>query len=121
MKQLLLGGLFFALILVPANAQAPKSDGPQLPVTRIVLFNSGVGYFQREGSVTGNAKIDLQFPIDNINDLIKSLVLQDLNNGLISMVGYDNRNPIEKTLKSFAIDLTNNPSMGQLLTQARGE
>jgi hypothetical protein len=105
---------------IPVVAQ-PKPASPELPVTRIVLFSSGVGYFQRDGQVDGNARIDLPFAAHNINDLLKSLVLQDEGGGRISTVNYDNRDPIEKTLKSFAIDLTSNPSMGGLLNQARGE
>lgn len=105
----------------PALAQANKPASAELPVTRVVLFNSGVGYFQREGAVDGNARIDLQFSIGSINDLLKSLVLQDLNGGQISTVHYDSSNPPERTLKSFAIDLTGDPSLGQLLKQARGE
>jgi hypothetical protein len=105
---------------IPAVAQ-PKPASPELPVTRIVLFSSGVGYFQRDGQVDGNARIDLPFAANNINDLLKSLVLQDQGGGQISTVNYDNRDPIEKTLKSFAIDLTGNPTMGALLNQARGE
>jgi hypothetical protein len=105
---------------IPVVAQ-PKATSPELPVTRIVLFSSGVGYFQRDGQVDGNARVDLPFAANNINDLLKSLILQDQGGGQISTVNYDNRDPIEKTLKSFAIDLTGNPSMGALLNQARGE
>jgi hypothetical protein len=117
-----LAALFLLLVAVPdAVAQANKPASAELPVTRVVLFNSGVGYFQREGHVEGNARIDLQFSIGSINDLLKSLVLQDLNGGQISTVNYDSSNPPERTLKSFAIDLTGDPSLGQLLKQARGE
>src|SRR5262249_46422982 len=74
-----------------------------------------------EGLVNGHARLDLQFPMTDINDLLKSLILQDLGGGQISTIHYDNRNPIDMTLKSFALDLTRNPSMGDLLNQARGE
>jgi hypothetical protein len=93
----------------------------ELPVNRIVLFTSGVGYFEREGQVDGNVRVDLQFHTRSINDLLKSLVLQDKGGGRISTVSYDNRDPIDKTLKSFGIDLTQNPGLGQLLEQVRGE
>ena len=102
-------------------AQLPGEAGPNLPITRVVLFSSGVGYFQREGSVEGNARIDLQFPIGDVNDLLKSLVLQDLGKGKIGAVNYDGQDPVDKTLRSFAVDLTGNPSFGELLNQARGE
>jgi hypothetical protein len=107
-------------VSVPAWAQQ-ASDTARLPITRIVLFTSGVGYFERDGQVDGSARVDLRFHTQNINDLLKSLVLQDAGGGRVSTVNYDNRDPIDKTLKSFAIDLTSNPTVGQLLGQVRGE
>ena len=86
-----------------------------------MLFSSGVGYFQREGQVDGNARVDLSFPVGDINDLIKSMVLRDLNGGHIAAVSYDSNAPVEKTRKSFAIDLAANPGFGAILNQARGE
>lgn len=110
-----------AILGLAGPAWAQPRPAAELPLSRIVLFSSGVGYFQRDGQVNGNAKIDLKFHTQNINDLLKSLVLQDLNGGQISTVNYDNRDPIDKTLKSFAIDLTDNPSIPKLLNQVRGE
>jgi hypothetical protein len=101
------------------NAKAVSS--PQLPVAQAVLFSSGVGFFQREGEIDGNQRIDLSFPVQDINDLLKSMVLQDLGHGHVSAVSYESRDPIDKTLRSFAINLTQNPGYGQILNQARGE
>jgi hypothetical protein len=92
-----------------------------LPIGQVVLFSSGVGYFQREGTVEGSTRVDLSFPVSDINDLIKSMVLRDLDGGHIDAVSYDSNAPIDRTLKSFAVNLTSNPSFGQLLNQARGE
>ncbi len=105
---------------VPAPAAAQVS-GPMLPVAQAILYSSGVGFFQREGTVEGNARVDLTFPVQDVNDLLKSMVLQDLGGGVISAVSYDSQAPIEKTLQSFAVNLTGNPGFGQLLGQARGE
>jgi hypothetical protein len=101
------------------NTKATSS--PQLPVAQAVLFSSGVGFFQREGEIEGNQRIDLSFPVQDINDLLKSMVLQDLGHGHVSAVSYESRDPIDKTLRSFAINLTQNPGYGQILNQARGE
>jgi hypothetical protein len=100
-----------------------ENDSPRksLPLTQVILFNSGVGYFQREGSVEGNARIDMTFPVNDVNDLLKSLLLEDLGGGKISTISYDSQDPIEHTLKAFALDLTYNPTFGQLINQARGE
>jgi hypothetical protein len=99
----------------------PTAKTTQLPIGQVVLFSSGVGYFQREGSVEGDARVDLSFPVQDINDLLKSMVLRDLDGGHISTVSYDSNAPVERTLKSFAINLTGNPSFAALLNQARGE
>src|SRR5262249_30962637 len=41
--------------------------------------------------------------------------------GFVTAVSYESRDPVDKTLKSFAINLHGNPSYGQILNQARGE
>jgi hypothetical protein len=105
----------------PPTAPAATATSGQLPVAQAILYSSGVGYFQREGNVEGNQRIDLSFPVEDVNDLLKSMVLQDHNNGHISAVSYDSQAPVEKTLQSFAINLTGNPGYGAILTQARGE
>jgi hypothetical protein len=103
----------------PANGNG-KPAAP-LPISQVVLFNSGVGYFQREGQIDGDAHVDLSFPAGDVNDLLKSLILQDAGGGKVGAVSYDSADPLERTLKSFALDLTNNPTLAQLLIQARGE
>jgi hypothetical protein len=122
-------GSFVLLSPRPSTAQPNKAaakEGPafqvtQLPIGQVVLFSSGVGYFQREGSVEGKARVDLSFPVQDINDLLKSMVIRDLDGGHVSTVSYDSNAPIERTLKSFAVNLTTNPSFTQILNQARGE
>jgi hypothetical protein len=131
----LVGAVTVAAVLVlkpsPSPAEPSKGElgtaaplkpaGPALPVSQVVLFSSGVGYFQREGEVEGSGRIDLTFPVQDVNDLLKSMVLQDLGGGHIAAVSYDSHDPIDKTLKSFAVNLTTNPSLAQILDQARGE
>ena len=115
------------IALLPKSTKAePKSDAANaaaataLPIKNVVLFSSGVGYFQRKGEIDGNARVDLTFQVRDINDLIKSMVLQD-DKGSVSAVSYDSFDPVERTLKSFAVNLTGNPSFGAILTQLRGE
>src|SRR5690349_19960081 len=112
--------LFLRPAPLPANARDkadadPASKSGALPVSRVILYSSGVGYFQRSGKVQGNARVDLSFPAQDINDLLKSLVLQDLGGGQVSAVSYDSHDPVEKTLQSFAINLNGNPSFAALL------
>ena len=109
----------------PGQAQTgvPAAAAPalSLPVAQAILYSSGVGYFQREGTVEGSARVDLTFPAQDVNDLLKSMVLQDLDGGAVTAVSYDSQAPVEKTLQSFAVNLTGNPGFGAFLGQARGE
>ena len=112
--------LALAALPFAAAAQAEEKDAV-VPLTRLVLFTSGVGYFQHDGVVDGNARMELTFSASQINDLLKSLVLRDMDGGTISSVTYSSRDPITRTLKGFSLDLTQNPSLTALLAQARGE
>jgi hypothetical protein len=93
----------------------------EVPLTRVVLFSSGVGYFQRDGRVEGDSSLELAFRTGDVNDLLKSLIARDLDGGQVAAVSYASRDPVTRTLKSFAIDLTSNPGLADILTQARGE
>jgi hypothetical protein len=104
-----------------ADAKQDLKPAVNLPMTRVVLFNSGVGYFSRSGEVEGEARVDLAFQESDVNDLLKSMVLEDFGNGHIAAVSYDSREPISRTLASFAINLDENPTYADILGQARGE
>jgi hypothetical protein len=91
-----------------------------IPVRKVVLFSSGVGYFEHMGLITDNTNTELRFKTNQINDILKSLVLQDLDGGQVGTVVYPSHDPLAKTLGSFQVDLSNNPSLAELLTQIRG-
>src|SRR5437868_1312338 len=119
-----MAGFFVAPALLRAKAEKVNEEAAKaatLPISQVVLFSSGVGYFQREGSVEGDARVDLAFDVRDINDLLKSMVLRDLDKGHITAVSYDGNAPIERTLRSFAVDLTGNPTLADVLNKARGE
>jgi hypothetical protein len=110
------------IAFTPTSAQeANDASAGKVPIKRVVLFSSGVGYFEHQGQVDGDATVDFKFNVEDINDLLKSMVVQDLGGGQVSTVTYGSRDPITKTLKTFAIDLTSNPTLGDLLAQIRGE
>ena len=104
-----------------ASLTSQATEKQNLPLSKVVLFNSGVGFYERVGSVDGDAEVELKFKTGEINDLLKSMVVMDLDGGNVSTVTYGSKDPIAKTLKTFAIDLTTRPTMAQLLDQVRGE
>jgi hypothetical protein len=109
------------LAMMAASLSASAADKTDLAVTRVALFSSGVGYFECDATVKGDAQAELKFRTDQINDIIKSMVVQDFGGGKIGLISYASQDPIEKTLRSFAVDLTGKPTLGDLLVQLRGE
>jgi hypothetical protein len=113
-------------ITVTLLAQRGFADPPStqpvadLPVKEVVLFSSGVGYFEHYGTVQGDGSTELHFKTTQINDILKSLVLQDLDGGKVAAVTYPSQDPIAKTLKSFQVDITANPPLADLFNQLRG-
>src|SRR4029078_9278407 len=114
-------GLDKALAVGERESKQDLKPAVNLPITRVVLFNSGVGYFSRSGDVEGDARVDLTFPESDVNDLLKSRVLDDFGKGRISAVSYDSREPIARTLSSFAINLNGSPTFSSIVSQMRGE
>ncbi len=94
--------------------------GQTVPVTKVMLFSSGVGYFEHAGTVHGNASTELRFKTGQINDILKSIVLQDQDGGRVGAITYPSQDPLDKTLRSFQVDITKNPSLADLLEQLRG-
>jgi cell division protein FtsB len=113
------------IVLAPiggAGAQRSQATGTNadVPVTKVVLFSSGVGYFEHAGTVHGNGSTALRFKTSQINDILKSLVLQDQDGGRVGAITYASQDPLVKTLRSFQVDITQNPSLANLLNQLRG-
>jgi hypothetical protein len=108
------------LFILPAPAARGDEKSAVVPLASIVLFTSGVGYFQHDGTVDGDSRMELEFATSGINDILKSMILRDLDGGAVSGVTYASRDPVTKTLKSFAVDLTGAPGIAAILTQVRG-
>lgn len=118
--------LFASLLIAsaPISIAIAQSARPaattDVPVAKVVLFSSGVGYFEHAGTVHGNGATELRFKTSQINDILKSIMLQDQDGGRVGAITYASQDPLAKTLKSFQVDITQNPTMAQLLNQLRG-
>ncbi len=63
-----------------------------LPISRVVLYQNGVGYFERQGKLDGNV-LRLHCRPNQINDLLKSLTVIDRGSGRPVSISL----PLEKT------------------------
>jgi hypothetical protein len=107
------------VILTFAAPSVAEDRTVELPVSRIVLFSSGVGYFEHVGELDGPATVKLMFKTEQINDVLKSMVVMDPSGGATS-VNYASRDPIVRALQSFAVDLSGDPALADIIKQLRG-
>ena len=91
-----------------------------LAIKKVVLFKHGVGHFEREGQISGDASIDLYFRASEMNDVLKSLTVLDLTGGLITSISYESTLSVEEQLKDIAIRLPENNALKGLLSQVQG-
>ncbi len=109
-----------------APAQAPSADAhaqaaQELPVRRITLYRSGVGSFERRGVVGADGRILLRVRTEQVNDILKSMVVLDLSGrGRIDNVAYGSREPIGRRLAGFGVDISDNPTAATLLDRLKG-
>lgn len=93
---------------------------PGFPITRVVLYKHGVGYFEREGAVEGDAALSLSFKQAEVSDILKSLTVLDLEGGHITSVSYDSTKPLEQLLAAIALSIPDKDSLVGLLPQIKG-
>jgi hypothetical protein len=91
-----------------------------LPITRVVLYKHGVGYFERQGTVEGDAALALTFKQAEVSDVLKSLTVLDLDGGHVAAVSYDSTKPLAQLLAEVALQIPDQGSLVGLLPQIKG-
>jgi hypothetical protein len=125
--------LALAALAFPASAQgssqgaqqsSARSRAAELPVTKVVLFSSGVAYYERRGQVSGDSLVSLPFAQDEVNDALKSLIVSDGSGAsdktASPSVSYPSRESLDRALRAFRIDLSGSPSVADLIARLRG-
>lgn len=103
-----------------AKAAGAQAKGDNLDIRRITLYRSGVGSFLRQGAVQGDSNVQLRFKTDQINDILKSMIVVDLSGGQIEGVSYASKEPLSRRLASFGVDISDSPTLPDLLGKLRG-
>lgn len=115
------GLLASASWIFAADPEAAPAEQKSLPLSRVVLFSSSVGFFEHSGEVEGNKQLEFSFKTSDINDLLKSMVVQDKDGGTVSSVNYGSPEPLERTLRTFTVNLAEGPTLAEIFQQLRGQ
>jgi hypothetical protein len=110
-------------LLLPLWVQSqdrPADNSGNLPIKRVVLYKNGIGYFEHLGRVRGNQDVTVSFTSGQLNDVLKSLTVLDLNGGRITGVAYGSAAPVERQLGDLRIPTGDKTSLAEFLGALRG-
>jgi hypothetical protein len=103
-----------------AESAARPARSDKLPVRRVMLFKNGVGYFEHIGRVRGNQDVTIDFTSGQLNDVLKSLTVLDLDRGRITGVSYNSEAPLARRLGTLRLPLGPETTVLQFLGAMRG-
>ena len=93
----------------------------ELSIKKVIIHKSGISYFILEGSIEGSDKFELEFKIEEMDDVLKSLfVLDTSEKGFISSISYDAALETSQLLKSIMLNIPDRGSLSSLITQIKG-
>jgi hypothetical protein len=99
---------------------AAGSFAADLPIRQVILYKSGVAYFERSGTLRPGESARLDFKASNMNDVLKSLTLEDRNGGKVTGLRYDSSEPLDEKLQDFPFQVDKQASLALLLDQMKG-
>ena len=90
-----------------------------VPLKNVTLYSSGVAYYEHEGEASGASRIGLSFTPEQINDVLKSLIVSDSAAKNIS-VAYQSEDALRKILESLSVNLSEVSDLADILYAQRG-
>jgi hypothetical protein len=107
--------VFVFLLAVAALAAAAE-----LPVKQVVLYKHGVGFFERSGKLGPGESARLDFNASEMNDVLKSLTIEERGGGKISGLRYDSMDPLGHKLAEFPFQIGAAQPLSVMLDQLKG-
>jgi hypothetical protein len=91
----------------------------ELPVKQVVLYKHGVGFFERSGRLGAGESARLDFKTEEMNDVLKSLTIEERGGGKITGLRYDSMDPLGHRLAEFPFQIGDGGMPG-MLNQLKG-
>src|ERR1035438_10108466 len=92
-------------VLVLAVASSDLVVAADLPVTQVVLYKHGIGFFERSGKLAPGESARLEFNATDMNDVLKSLTIEERGGGKITGLRYDSMDPLSHALSEFPFQI----------------
>src|SRR5579864_7406806 len=97
-----------------------SAGAADLPVRQVILYKHGVGYFERAGQLAPGESARLEFKAAEMNDVLKSLTIEEKGGGKVSGLRYDSSLPLNVKLAEFPFQLQAGQPLSAVLDQLKG-
>ncbi len=114
MRHLMTSLALLSLFTFPSLAFAQD-----LALKRVMLSSGGMGYFEYEASVDGDATLKLTVSLQQVDDVLKSLVVYD-DKGGVGGLSLPGREPLAQAFKDLPFDQASLGSPAELLATLKG-
>src|SRR5271157_4527202 len=123
MRHFLDGGIMkrvlVSLFLI-APLGAILAQAADLPVKQVILYKHGIGFFERSGTLGAGESARLDFNASDMNDVLKSLTLEERGGGKISGLRYDSMDPLSHRLAEFPFQIGEDQSLAAIFGRLQG-
>ncbi|MCZ7861924.1 DUF4139 domain-containing protein [Agrobacterium salinitolerans] len=116
-KKILLSTVAALAMLQPISALAEGFANS--PVKSITLSSGGLAEIRRTAALDGNGEIRIEVPLDQVNDILKSLVVFDPK-GTVKDLSLAGPNPLDETFKNLPFTPDDLTSLPRLLMSLKG-
>ncbi len=114
MQRFLIGLALLSLFTFPTLAFAQD-----LALKRVMLSSGGMGYFEYEAAVDDDATLKLTVSLQQVDDVLKSLVVYD-DKGGVGGLSLPGREPLAQAFKDLPFDQASLGSPAELLATLKG-
>ena len=91
---------FFIAVLLCGIAHPVAVYAGDIPVDRVILSTSGLAQFEHHTQVTGDAMVEFPVRLDQVDDILKSLVVFDAK-GRLGSVTLPGKQPLDQIFKDM--------------------
>lgn len=110
--------IFIIAMTGPVTAKEEKALA-DIPVVRVILSTSGMAHFEHEAKISGNARVEIPARLDQVDDMLKSLVVFD-DKGQLGAVTLPGRQPLAQVFRDLPFTQGDIQSPVQLLNALEG-
>src|SRR4051794_17778273 len=104
-----------ASVLSAALPAAALLNGAELPIKQVTLYKHGIGFFERDGSVPAGDEARLDFRNTDMNDILKSLTVNDSSGKRVLGIRYDSNESLQQRLEKYPFALKQDELLSSFL------